>query len=127
MLFVKLYVGVFHIFGGRFIVYDVEIKCFSSRFYSAVLGRKPLTCSHESSLLDRRWGPPGRGACPFGSPAPPPPAESGCFPVTRWPRKLTSSLGLSDCGAQHLEKGSDWTLRTLSHTEVVQLPVYLTG
>ena len=72
MLFVKLYVGVFHIFGGRFIVYDVEIKGFSSRFYSAVLGRKPLTCSHESSLLDRRWGPPGRGACPFGSPAPPP-------------------------------------------------------
>ena len=77
MLFVKLYVGVFHIFGGRFIVYDVEIKCFSSRFYSAVLGRKPLTCSHESSLLDRRWGPPGRGACPFGSP---PPCRKWLFP-----------------------------------------------
>lgn len=45
MLFIKLYMCVFHFFfffGGYLIVKNLEIS-FSSRFYTTVLGRKLLT------------------------------------------------------------------------------------
>lgn len=42
VLFIKLHVGVFHFFGGYWIVNHLEIS-FSGRFYTTVLGRKRLT------------------------------------------------------------------------------------
>lgn len=42
MLFIKLYICIFHCLGGYLIVNNLEIS-FSSRFYTTVLGRKLLT------------------------------------------------------------------------------------
>lgn len=114
----ELYLCVFRVLGGHFMLTDLEIKSFSSGFYTALRGRKPLTgCG-------RTW--PGGGGRAMGDHQDGWPTESGCFQVISWPRKLVSSLVLSACLMSRTYRKGVPGLRTCSRVEVVELPLCLT-